>query len=219
MKVIFLKDALPTAHAGDVKVVKNGFGRNYLLPRGIAVLAGVGQLRQSEKLRKAADERLKREAEDWRNLVAGIRGTPVTVLARAGQSGRLFGSVTTQAIAAQLSASTGRPIDRRGIRIAAPIRQLGSYTVGLRLFEGVETEVRVIVKPEGELAVEAPSAKRAAKVAESLVDEVAKAAADGSGGGAADMRPESSATPETEAPSVPATKERRPGRRPKGGAK
>ena len=159
MKVIFLKDVPPTAQAGDVKEVKNGFGRNYLLPRGLAVTATEAGLRRSEGLRKAAQDRVEREAVEWRNLAAGIRGTPVTVLARSGPNGRLSGSVTTQMIAQQLSAATGKAIDRRGIRIPAPIRQVGSYTVGVKLFEGVETDVRVAVKPDGEVAAEAPKAE------------------------------------------------------------
>ena len=159
MKVIFIKDVLPTAHAGEVKVVKNGFGRNYLLPNGLATLATGSQLKRSEGLRKAAVDRREKEAVEWRNMVAGIRGAPVNITAKAGPNGRLFGSVTTQMIAGQLSASTGKQIDRRGIRIPTPIRQLGTYTVGVHLFEGVETEVRVIVKPDGVL--EAPAQKPA----------------------------------------------------------
>jgi large subunit ribosomal protein L9 len=159
MKVIFLKDVLPTGRTGDVKVVKDGFGRNYLLPKGLAVVATESQLKRSAGLRKAADERVKKEADEWKNLAGGMRGTNVTVLAKAGTSGRLFGSVTTQMIARELSTATGKVIDRRGIRVPAPIRQIGSYTVGVKLFEGAETEVRVIVKPEGELVAEAPKVK------------------------------------------------------------
>lgn len=154
MKVVFLKDVPPSAHAGDVKEVKDGYGRNFLLPRELAAVASAQAMRRSEGLRKAAESRRLHEAEEWRKLVAGIRGTAVTVFARAGQSGRLFGSVTTMMIATQLSAATGKEIDRRGIRIPAPIRQVGSYTVGVKLFEGVETEVRVTVKPDGEPVVE-----------------------------------------------------------------
>ncbi len=161
MKVIFLKDVLPTAQSGDVKVVKNGFGRNYLLPRGLAMLASPVQLKRTEGLRKSAEERRMRELDEWRKLVAGIRGTPVTVLAKAGPNGRLFGSVTTTMIAEQISISTGKTIDRRGVRIPTPIRQLGTYMVGLRLVEGVETEVRVQVKPEGGSVTDAPSVEKA----------------------------------------------------------
>ncbi len=163
MKVIFLKDVLPTGRSGDVKVVKDGFGRNFLLPQGLAVVATESQLKRSEGLRKAAEERVRKEAEEWKKLAGGMRGSNVTVLAKAGTSGRLFGSVTTQMIARELTASTGKEIDRRGIRIPAPIRQIGSYTVGVKLFEGAETEVRVVVKPEGELVAEEPKAAAPAK--------------------------------------------------------
>ena len=161
MKVVFLKDVPPSARAGDVKEVKDGYGRNYLLPRELAAVASAQALRRSEGLRKTAEDRRQREADEWRKLVTGMRGTPVTVLARAGQNGRLFGSVTTTMIATQLSAATGKEIDRRGIRIPAPIRQVGSYTVGVKLFEGVETEVRVTVKPDGEPVAEAPAEEKA----------------------------------------------------------
>lgn len=161
MKVVFLKDVPPSARAGDVKEVKNGYGRNYLLPRELAAVASAQALRRSEGLRKTAEDRRQREADEWRKLVTGMRGTPVTVLARSGPNGRLFGSVTTMMIATQLSAATGKDIDRRGIRIPAPIRQVGSYTVGVKLFEGVETEVRVTVKPDGEAVAEAPAEEKA----------------------------------------------------------
>ncbi len=173
MKVIFLKDVLPTAQSGEVKVVKNGFGRNYLLPRGLAMLASPVQWKRTEGLRKTAEDRRLREIDEWKKLVAGIRGTPVTVMAKAGANGRLFGSVTTTMIAQQLSVSTGKTIDRRGIRIASPIRQLGSYTVGLRLFEGVETEVRVQVRPDGEPVADAPSDEKSA--AAPAIEEKAEA--------------------------------------------
>jgi large subunit ribosomal protein L9 len=161
VKVVFLKDVPPSARAGDVKEVKDGYGRNFLLPRELAAVASAQALRRSEGLRKQAEVRRQHEVDEWRKLVSGMRGTPVTVLARAGQSGRLFGSVTTMMIAAQLSAATGKDIDRRGIRIPTPIRQVGSYTVGVKLFEGVETEVRVTVKPEGELVAEPPKEEKA----------------------------------------------------------
>jgi large subunit ribosomal protein L9 len=166
VKVIFLKDVLPTARAGDVKVVKDGFGRNYLLPQGLASIATEAQMKRSEGLRKAAQARRDKEAEGWRSLAAGIRGTPVTVMAKAGPNGRLFGSVTTQMVAAQISAATGKEIDRRGVRIASPIRQIGSYTVGLRLFEGVDTEVRIVVKPEGGSEAAAAAPEKEAPAAE-----------------------------------------------------
>ena len=127
-------------------------------------------------LRKTAEDRRQREADEWRKLVAGMRGTPVTVLARAGPNGRLFGSVTTMMIATQLSAATGKDIDRRGIRIPAPIRQVGSYTVGVKLFEGVETEVRVTVKPDGEPVAEAPAEEKAAAGGPAVPDATGEAA-------------------------------------------
>ncbi len=170
MKVIFLKDVLPTARVGEVKVVKNGFGRNYLLPNGLAMAATPAQLRRSEGLRKSAQDRKDKEAAEWRNMVAGIRGTAVTITAKAGPNGRLFGSVTTQMIAAHLSNATGKVIDRRGIRVPTQIRQLGTYSVGVHLFEGVETEVRVVVKAEASLEPAEPKAAKAAAEAEAVAE-------------------------------------------------
>lgn len=148
MKVIFLKDVRPTARAGDIKDVKNGFARNFLLPRGLAAMATPDELRRVEKLRRGAEVRRLQEASDWREIAEALAETPVEITVRTGPRGRLYGSITNTMVAARLSELTEREIDRRGIRFAAPIRQVGEYTVPIRLFEDVQGEIQLIVRAE-----------------------------------------------------------------------
>ncbi|MEX0761862.1 MAG: 50S ribosomal protein L9 [Dehalococcoidia bacterium] len=148
MKVLFLQDVRPTARAGDVKEVKNGFGRNYLLPQGLAVMATREELKRAEGLRREAEVRRRKEASEWKELADTIRETPVEIKVRSGPTGRLYGSVTNAMIAEKLSEIIDRDVERRGIRIPQPIRTLGTFAIPIRLAEGVETELKVVVEAE-----------------------------------------------------------------------
>lgn len=148
MKVIFLQDVLPIGHAGDVKEVKDGYGRNYLLPRKLAALATSDTLARVSSLRASAQDRRDREKTDWSSVAAALEGKPVVIKMRAGPTGKLYGSVTTSAIAERLSEAAGRPVDRRGIRIPEPVRQVGQSKVHVRLHEGIELDLNLVVEPE-----------------------------------------------------------------------
>ncbi len=145
MKVIFLEDVLPSARAGDVKDVKGGYGRNFLLPRGLAVLATQDALQRAGSLRAEAELRRAQEAKDWTEVAEGLEETPVVLTMRAGPTGRLYGSVTAAQIAEQLSEITGRVVSRRNVRVPVPIREIGEFTVPVRLFEEVSADVKVVV--------------------------------------------------------------------------
>ncbi len=148
VQVLFLEDVAPNHRAGDVKEVKNGYGRNFLIPRGKATIATKAALQQATALRAAAAERRIKEASDWRVVAEELEKKPVVITMRAGPTGRLYGSVTNVMIANELSEMTDRPIDRRGIRIPAPIRQVGSIKLPIKLFEDIDCEIEIQVEAD-----------------------------------------------------------------------
>ncbi len=145
MKVLFLQDVRPTARAGDVKEVKNGFARNYLIPQGFAVQATEHELRRAAGLRQQADDRRLQEAREWQDVAEALGDEKVRIEVRTGPTGRLYGSVTNTMIAAELAKMTDREINRKGIQIPAPIRAVGEYKIPARLVEGVSATLTVEV--------------------------------------------------------------------------
>ena len=145
MKVLFLEDALPTARAGDIRDVKNGFARNYLIPRGVAVLATEHQLRRAEKLRAEAEERRLRELNEWRDIAKELTENPVELTVRTGPTGRLYGSVTSAMIAARLTELTGRQIERKRVRMQEQIRMVGSYPLPVRFMDEIDATITLSV--------------------------------------------------------------------------
>ena len=149
MRVIFLKDVPDTADAGEVKEVKNGFARNYLLPNGLAAPATPDQLQRVRAIEKAAQETRLKFSEEWGTVAEMIEGTTVTVEVRVGPSGRLFGSVTGRLIAEKLTEATGREIDHRQVLLGTAIHEPGDHPVKIRLYRELQAEVNVSVIPEG----------------------------------------------------------------------
>ncbi|MCY4449573.1 MAG: 50S ribosomal protein L9 [Chloroflexi bacterium] len=149
MKVIFLEDVAGAADAGEVKDVKNGFARNYLLPRGLAAPATPGQLQRIRSIEAAARQKRLQYSEEWGEVAGMIQGMEVPVEVRVGPNGRLFGSVTGRHIAEKLTAATGRAIDHRQVLLGAAIHEPGDYPVGIRLYREVTAEITVSVVPEG----------------------------------------------------------------------
>ena len=137
MKVLFLQDVRPTARAGDVREVKDGFGRNYLIPQGYAVIATEHELRRAANLRQQAEDRRLVEAKEWQEVADGLKEQKVRIEVRTGPTGRLYGSVTNTMIAEKLGEMTNREIDRKGIQIPAPIRAIGDYKVPAKFVDGV----------------------------------------------------------------------------------
>lgn len=148
MKIIFLQDVPPNARAGDIKDVKNGYARNYLLPRGLATMATGGELKRVESLRREAEVRRVKEAEEWREVAEKLAEEPVEILVRSGPRGRLYGSVTNTMLAEKLTEISRVRVDRRGIRFETPVRLLGEYTVPIHYFEGVDGQVELHVLSE-----------------------------------------------------------------------
>ena len=149
MRVVFLEDVEGVALGGDVKNVKNGFARNYLLPKQLAVLATPDALQRIDRLKVRAEGQRLKTLTDMRELAGLIAGKQVTVAMRAGASGRLYGSVTNAAVAEELSKLIDREIDRRTVVIDEPIRQVGVFEVDVRLHSEVDAKISLIVYPEG----------------------------------------------------------------------
>jgi large subunit ribosomal protein L9 len=145
MKVLLIQDVDNLGQAGDVKEVAVGFGRNYLIPKGLAVIATPGSLNEADLHRRRAAERRQREADEMAALANAIQQTTLNFEAKAGETGRLFGSITTADVAEKLTAAVGKEIDRRRISLEAPIKQLGRHTVNLRLAPDVAVDFEVIV--------------------------------------------------------------------------
>lgn len=152
MKVVFLQDVAGVAQGGDVKEVKNGFARNYLIPKEFAVPATHNALQRVKQYAEQAERTRLRLLQDMRALSVVLNGMRVDVEMRAGASGQLYGSVTNAIIADKISDMADREIDRRGIDIEEPIRQLGSYNVNIRLHPEVQAQIEVLVYPTGTTA-------------------------------------------------------------------
>ena len=145
MKVIFLEDVRNVASAGETKEVADGYGRNFLLPRKLAVLANSQASAVVEaQLKKIALKRAQTEAETA-ELAGKLDGTEVTLKARTGAKDRLYGSITSADIADGLSSSAGLVIDKRKIELEEPIRQLGSYEVTVRFTHDIAAVIKLTV--------------------------------------------------------------------------
>ena len=131
MKVVLNADISTLGQKGDIVEVAPGYARNYLLPKNLALSASKGAVRQAEAMRRSRLERARRERAQAETLAGRIVGTAITIPARAGEDGQLFGSVTSSDIAEALTKTLGEEVDRRRITLPAPIRSLGThdYTV------------------------------------------------------------------------------------------
>lgn len=150
MNILFLKDLLPTARAGDVKNVKPGFARNYLIPQGVAVLATEEALQRATKLRGQAEERRIQETKDWQVVADSLKDTELDIEVRTGPTGRLYGSITPAIIAEALTEKTGRPMDRRSFNITDPIRVIGKFKVFTKFVEEVSLNITLNIIPDEE---------------------------------------------------------------------
>jgi large subunit ribosomal protein L9 len=149
VRVVFVEDVPGVAHGGDIKSVKPGFARNYLLPQKLAIPATADALKRAERLKKQAEATRLKRLEDLKALAQALEGQQVKIEARAGAAGRLYGSVTTMQVAAQLSTMIGREVDKRTVQMADAIRQVGVFPAKVRLHPEVEATVTLLVYPAG----------------------------------------------------------------------
>ncbi len=169
MKILLVQDVEKLGRAGELKDVSGGFGRNYLIPQGFAVLATAGQVRQAEERFKAQHKRTQAARKDAEGLAARINGVTLRFEVKVGELDRLYGSVTNVDIANKLQSQTGIEVDRRKIDLDDPIKRTGIYAVKVRLMAELEPVLNVVVEPEGGFPPAAP-------VAEAPTEEVAEVA-------------------------------------------
>jgi len=149
MKVLLIEDVYNLGRAGDIKKVANGYGRNYLLPQGFAVLATPQALLDVERIREEANKRRVLLNEEMASVAESMQDVQLIFPARAGETGKLYGSVTTMMIANALSEKLDVEINKRQIH-SQPLRQLGMHKVNVRLTIDLIPEIDVVIYREGE---------------------------------------------------------------------
>ena len=147
MKVILLKDIETLGSAGEVVEVKNGFGRNFLIPRNEALVASAANMAQFESRRKQQETLAERDRRAAEALAKKLETESITAQVKVGEEDRLFGSVTAQNIA-ELLDEKGYEVDRRAIHLEDPIRELGVYNIEVRLHPEVAAAVKLWVVKE-----------------------------------------------------------------------
>ena len=145
MKVIFLQDVPKVAMAGEIKEVASGYGRNFLIPQKLALLASSSAISLIEAQRKINARNQQQTEAEIVELANQLDGREVFLKAQAGAKDRLYGSITNADIAAELESATGLVIDKRKIELAKPIHQLGNYEVTIRLAKDVIPKIKVTI--------------------------------------------------------------------------
>lgn len=148
MKIILKQDIVTLGDAGDVVDVKNGYANNYLIPQGMALRATEGTLKALETERKQQARKIDQQRAAAREMADKLQQLSLKVSAKAGESGKLFGTVTSGDIAEALK-NEGVTLDRRKISLDAPIKTLGNYEAGVKLFMDVTATLKVTVEAEG----------------------------------------------------------------------
>jgi len=149
MRVVFIEDVEGVALGGEVKEVKNGFARNYLIPKNLAAPATHNNLQRIHKLTKNAATSRTYRLDEMKNLAGTLDGTEIGIEMRAGSNNRLYGSVTGTMVADALAEETGIEIERRLVQLDDPIRDVGTYEVQLRLYSDVNALIKVTVYATG----------------------------------------------------------------------
>ena len=173
MKVVLLEDLPRKGKAGEIKEVSKGYAKNFLLPRGLALVATPTVIKQVESRleREKLEENIDREK--LVELAQQIEGREIRLKARLGTGERLFGSITAADIAEELSRATGSVIDKKKIDIEKPFRQTGSYEVAVKLASDIKPQITVVIEEEKEERKEIgnKAEKRAEKKAEKEKDK------------------------------------------------
>jgi large subunit ribosomal protein L9 len=145
MKLILTREVSGLGQAGDVVTVKDGFARNFLLPRGNAIAWSLGGEKQIDGIRRARASREVRDIDHAREIKATLEGATVKVAVKVGSSGRLFGSVTDKDVAAAIKVATGLDIDRHNLKLAGHIKKIGTHVVKVSLPHQVVADVSISV--------------------------------------------------------------------------
>ncbi|HWK79369.1 MAG: 50S ribosomal protein L9 [Thermomicrobiales bacterium] len=173
MKIVLRQDVPKLGEAGTIQTVANGYARNYLIPQGMAVVATDGEIKVAQHNLAVKDRKIARQEEQQKSLAEKIQGTKLAFTARAGESGRLFGSITAADVATQLSEKVGEEIDRRKIVLDEPLRTVGDHTVTVHLVGKLRPQVTVTINAE-EVADE-PAADSDAEAEAVVAEEIEEA--------------------------------------------
>ena len=146
MKVILKEDVKRIGKAGELITVSDGYARNYLFPRGLAIEATSGELKNLKAKQEKEENRVKKQEKEAKNAADKLKDEIIIVKAKVGEGGRLYGSVTNKDIADAIKASTGYDVDKRKIEITEQVKTLGEYSARIRLFQDVAVDLRFVVK-------------------------------------------------------------------------
>lgn len=149
MKIVLRQDVPKLGEAGTIQTVADGYARNYLIPKGFAVVATPGELKTAEHNLKVRERKVSRQEEQQQALADKIQGVRLEFTARAGEQGRLFGSVTSNDIMDQLNQKIGEDIDRRKLQLSEPLRSVGEHELEIHLVGRLRPTITVVVEPEG----------------------------------------------------------------------
>lgn len=148
MKVILTRDVKNLGKKGEVVKVADGYARNYLIPRGLAEEATDSRLKNLKQKQKAKARKKQKELEEAREKAKELEGRVVTIRTKAGEKGKLFGSVTSKDVAEAVKKEFGLDVDKRKIELGDPIKSLGRYPVEIKLYPDVTAEIIVAVEEE-----------------------------------------------------------------------
>jgi large subunit ribosomal protein L9 len=165
MKVLLIKDVYKLGRAGDVKKVADGYGRNFLVPQGMAVLATASAMKTAERIRQKASERRAILNDEMGAVAEALKKIQVAFGARAGETGKLYGSITSQEVVDAIKQKSGYTVKRQQLDMQ-PLRTLGEHTVRIRLTMDLIPEIKVTVYREGEAEPNMPIDEPAAKTQE-----------------------------------------------------
>jgi large subunit ribosomal protein L9 len=185
MKVLLIKDVYKLGRAGEVKKVAAGYGRNYLIPQGYAIPATPGAMKQADRIMVKATERRAVLNEELGSVAEVLNGKTLTFAVKAGETGRLYGSVSDEDIVEAIAANFEIEVEKRQVE-TEPIRQLGTYKVPVHLTMDLIPEIEVIIHREGEAPgkeeaepeakkAETPAVETAPEVVEEAVEVVEEA--------------------------------------------
>ena len=149
MRVIFLEDVPGSGRAGDIKEVKNGYARNFLIPKKLAALAAHDHIQRTDILRKSADKRRIKEEKELTTIANLLSETPLSISAKVSPTGRFYGAISTAMIAQELAQATDQQIDRQMIHLAEPIREPGQYEIVIRMSYEISATIKLSALAEG----------------------------------------------------------------------
>ena len=157
MKIVMRQDVPKVGEAGTIQTVSNGYARNYLIPKGLAVVATDGELKVASHNLAVKERKITRQEDLLRSLADKIDGQRLVFTARAGEQGRLYGSITASDVASALAAKIGEEVDRRRVVLDEPLRSLGEHSVTLHLVGRLRPQITVVIEAE-HVDVEPPAA-------------------------------------------------------------